>query len=526
MSETNSEIINIILAIQQQFLCNGVKAVFDPFDDIHIIGELDKLENLIDSIKDSVPEIVIISTGENNTGVFNYIKTIKATYPGVSVIIILENVEDELIYTALGLGVSACLSTGVLEDELINCVRKVSYGEYPIIDTLTRPEIAQLIFKDMASNIGDDTIDATNAKKTLSNEESALLSLVAGGYTFDQLISSEKNSASSVMQHLTNIYGKLVFNNFCEFLDQPSEKPITLDQSTNFNSIEANTTVQIINQYTPKQSTEKVDNINVNDINIDYPSIWDGFEILNKEFQKTLEKLASIDDNPVGLSEEEHTEISGNIKENIIKNESTDKSLLEVMTETHNQSVDDFDIVDKEHGLQSDNISEEMPPVNENENNNSESEINKFVINKVEESGKVSKDTLESNSVITPTDLAKNEKKAPKRINGDSKDITQNDHKHSQEEILSAVKGLGVPVFIQTPVDRKQLEKLESIIKNTDGINIILRKGTSREHILVISGKDPHALLKILSEFPLVESTSDENGTINIKLLPMTDKNY
>jgi len=39
----------------------------------------------------------------------------------------------------------------------------------------------------------------------------------------------------------------------------------------------------------------------------------------------------------------------------------------------------------------------------------------------------------------------------------------------------------------------------------------------------VISGKDPHALLKILSEFPLVESTSDENGTINIKLLPMTD---
>ncbi|MFC1946988.1 hypothetical protein ACFLXY_03605 [Chloroflexota bacterium] len=634
MSETKSEIINILLAIQQEFLCNGVKAIFSPYDEIHIVGELDNFENITDSVKAQLPDIVVISTGERNPFVFDCVKTIKASYPEVSVIIMLENIEDELIYTALGLGVSACVTTGVHAGELITCIRKVSHGEYPIIDTLLIPEIARLIIKDMDSYLSNDNIKATDAKKTLSNEEGEILRLVAGGYTYDQLISSDNNSENDVMLHLTDIYGKLVFNNYLQLSAQPSDKSITHDQSINENPVEDNTNTQTINHATPEQNSKREDNINVNDIHSEYTSsVWDGFEVLKKELQETLEKLAPVDDHPLNLIEEEHVELSGNIEEDITKIEDTDEPSSDVMKEPHGQKVDDFDItidsstsiphaeevheesssidkedtgtientdeplsdimtelysqkvddfdkIDQEHGSPSDDIPEEMLPIREDEIKNPESQTNNFVVNTAEESDKVPQDTLGTTKelevkeydkpikqksrwfrfslkrdnkidvknnksskndnrpkntsisdkleldIVKEPDLTKDEKKIPKRVNRDGKDTTQIDHKYSQGEILSSVKGLGVPVFIQTPVDRKQLEKLESIINNTDDINIILHKGTAQEHILVVSGQDSPDLLKTLSNIPLVESTSDENGTINIKLLPMTDMDY
>src|SRR4030042_921954 len=201
VSETKSDIIKVLLAIQQGFLLNGVKAIFSPIDDIHLVGELDNFENLAYSIKAQSPEIVIISPGERNPSVFDHVKIIKASYPEVSVIIMLENYEDELIYTALGLGVSACLTTGVHADELVACIRKVSHGEYPIFDTLTRPEIAQLIINDMDSYLSDDTNNASDVKKTLIKEEREILRRVAGGYTFDQLVSSDESNENDIMQN-------------------------------------------------------------------------------------------------------------------------------------------------------------------------------------------------------------------------------------------------------------------------------------------------------------------------------------
>ena len=634
VSETKSESINILLAIQEVFLCNGVKAIFSPFDDLHIVGEIDNLENLVDSVKDRLPEIVILSVSERNLFVFDLVKTVKASNPEVSVIIMLETFKDELIYTALGLGVSACVTTGVQANELITCIRKVSQGEYPITDTLLIPEIAQLIIKEMDSYLSNNSVIAVDGGKTLSNEEAKILQLVAIGYTYDQLISGDKSSENDVMLHLTNIYGKLVYNSFLQFSTQPSEKTNANGQSINENEAEDDTPTQTINDSTPKQIIETEDNITVNDIHSEYTSpVWDGFEALKKELQETLEKLASVEDYHSTLEEDEQGEPYDTIEEDISKTGDTDELLSDDITEPHNHKIDDFEIaidssisvpfadevneqssgideedtrtienndeplqfpatefhnyryddfemIDQEHGLHSENSLQEALPVKEDIIEISETEANMRSVNTPEEPVVLPQDTREVNeesvvkdndepvqqksrwfhfsakrdnqinvtdhkslknnarpdntlmstqrelNVVKEPDVTKDKKKTPKRENGDSKNTKQIEGKYNREEILSSVKRLGVPVLIQTPVDRKQLEKLESIIKHTAGINIILHKGTAQEHILVVSGQDSPTLLKTLRDIPFVQNPSDDNGTINMKLLPMTKTDY
>ena len=75
-------------------------------------------------------------------------------------------------------------------------------------------------------------------------------------------------------------------------------------------------------------------------------------------------------------------------------------------------------------------------------------------------------------------------------------------------------------IYIQPPVDVQQLEMIESIVNNTDGINILLHKGTAQEHFLVVSGQNRSYLLNTLRDVPFVESILDENEIINLRLLP------
>jgi uncharacterized phage infection (PIP) family protein YhgE len=215
-----------------------------------------------------------------------------------------------------------------------------------------------------------------------------------------------------------------------------------------------------------------------------------------------------------------------------------------------------------------------MPSVKEDNLQNIESDINQYTINNAEENGGIQQDILEiaqdseekentepvsqkskwfkfslkRNKKITvkhdnsienydrPEDktgdssqesdskkltyLAIKENHIPNKITRDDKDTTPIGRRDSREVVLSSMKGLGVPVLINTPLDGKQIEKLESAIKHIEGVNIILRKGTTHGHFLVITGQDFTKLIKTLNDIPMVENATDEDGTITVKLLP------
>ncbi|UCD08980.1 MAG: response regulator transcription factor [Dehalococcoidales bacterium] len=545
--------------------------------------------------------------------IFDYLKTIKVLYPEVSIIILFEDIDDELVYTALGTGISAFLTTGVHSDELVTCIRKVSNGEHPIIDTLAKPEIARLIIKDMESDLNGNTFDGATTNKSLSYEEREILHQVANGYTVDQLISGGVNSENDIMQHLTDVYGKLVFNSFCEFSTQSSEISITHDQSYDAKSVEIDTDTQTTDLRTPEENT-----VNVNDLsNENTSSIWDGFEVLKKELQDTLNKLTAANGHPVNLPEIEHEKHPGDVKQDSTTNEDNDELLSGTVTERSNeldeemdiaydsgmsipyteelfekppssnkkdtntvgnndesppvvmmeagdQIADDFKMIDHDYGLNSVHISEDMHLEKVDKIQNPDIETNEYVVPRAEEHRNLPQDVFDTardlpvivndepmkqkskwfsfsikkdnkagtkNNQSLQNDhrkenpvLEKDRKKTANSVNGKGKGVTQAGHQLSQGEIASSVKDLGVPVFIQAPVDGRQLENLESIITKIDGLNIILRKGTAHEHVLVISGQDPANLLQIFNDIPILENTSEGNGIINLKLSPITDQ--
>jgi len=575
VSETKSGIISILLAIQPDYLRNSIKANLSLFDDIHIIDELDNIENLINAVKTESPEIVLISVNQRNSLVYDSIKTIITSYPGVSVITLLDDLEDDSIYTILGLGVSACITTGIQTEELNTCIRKVWNGENPIFDILTRPGIARLILNDMRSDLTGDVTNVDNIQKTLSGLESEILDRIADGDTLDKITSNVNISENEIIEYLTGIYGKLIFNNFYKFSTQPSNNSLILDQPVdeNIRENESNTTVNDLD--TPEENTESEYNINLKDILGEQSiSIWEGFEVLNKELQETLAILSPGDDNPLSPEKESQEEYSDECEGDTDSITNTDKSLSIDIPESRESKNDDFDIIDQYYDSQLENIIEEMPSLKEDSIQNIESDIDQLAVNNTEENGGTQQDiretaqesevrentepvrqkekwfnfSLKRNKKIASKqdnsiknndgtddksvnkkqesgseklpEMANKENHIPNKITRDDKDTTSIGRRDSREAILPSVKGLGVPVFINAPVGGKQLEKLESAIKHIESLTIILRKGTTHGHVLVIAGQNFTKLLKTLNDIPMIENATDEDGTINVKLIP------
>ena len=608
MSETRAENISILLAIRQEFLRNGVKSIFSSYDDIQVVEELDSFNILADSINAQVPKIAIISTDERNSSVFDYVKTIKALYPEVSIIMMLENFEDELIYAALGSSVSSCLTVGVQADELIACIRKVSHGENPIFDMLTRPGIARLIIKDMESNLNSKNTDAAYTRKTLTDREREILSLIASGHTMEQLVSNINSTENDILQDLTEIYAKVVFNNFCEFSTQPSESAgpnnQTLDKSA---AVDAAKT-QTLDNHTPEESREREDNKHNSHGKIP-SSVWDGFEALKQELQETLDRLSPPEVSHVNIPGEEPQNNLDNVEENIEATANDGEPSSEVITANQDQNSDDIDVTDassltlpdaEEVYKESSGIDEGNSSIVENTDDYPSDEMvgsrdqagadiniddslknsvkipDKYAIQEDEESHVVPQDKLDTTGELPERENAKlkkqkakwfkfsfksdnktgiqkktpdeiettDNKKVPdkpesipkrvsglendsknskEKINAESKNTTQKDSNINQERILLSIKKLGMVISIQPPVDVKQLEVFESVLNKTYGVNVVLHKGTSREHFLVISGHDRLYLLNSLRKIPFVDSPHDENEIISLRLLPANE---
>ena len=601
VSENRVDTINILLAIRQEFLRNGVKSFFVSHDDIQVVGELDSFENLADTIKVQLPEIVIISTDERNSPIFDYAKTIIASNPEVSVIMMLENFEDELIYAALGSSVSSCLTVEVQADELIACIRKVSHGEYPIFDMLTRPGIARLIIKDMESDLYSDNTGVTDTRKTLSDREREILSLIANGNTMEHVVSNINSTENDIYQNLTEIYAKLVFNNFCEFSTQSSENAGLNDQTPDNTSTEDTAEIRKFDNHYPEQSRESEVSIHDNHVELP-PSVWDGFEALKQELQETLDRLAPPEIAHANIPEEEPLKILDYVEEDNEAIADDVEPSSEVITANHDRETDDIEVADgfnisipdaekvnkESSGIGEDNnwdventdeslnTQEETLPINDHPSIEPARETYKYAIHEVEESHIVPHEKLDTTSELSEeentklkkqkkkwfrfslkrddkTDLKKeihdenettDDKEVPgkpeplptgvsglendnknveKKIKVEGKNTSQKDGSTNQEYILSSIKKLGMVISIQPPVNIKQLEVFESVLKKTDGINVLLHKGTAGEHFLIISGQDRSYLLNSLRNISFVENPRDENEIISLKLLPVNE---
>ena len=123
----------------------------------------------------------------------------------------MDNYNDEQLFSAMKSGASAYLTKDVNPDELIDTIRKVAEGDYPISQALLIPEITSRVVDqfEVFSLINEEV---GNLLARLLPAEAEILHHIAGGSLIEEIAQALSISEETISHHLDIILTKLVAN--------------------------------------------------------------------------------------------------------------------------------------------------------------------------------------------------------------------------------------------------------------------------------------------------------------------------
>jgi len=203
------EKISVFLAEWQVLFREGIHFTLCGEEDIEVIGEVADNEEALDFIEENLPGVAILNAGHGELNGIAATSRIKHDYPLVSVILIMDNEGEEQFFSAMKCGASACVTKDVAPDDLVNTVREVAQGAYPISKALLRPGIASRVVDEFeAFSLINKA--AGNLLAHLSHREGEILHHIAGGSSSEQVSQALGISGETIRRHLGIVLSKLV----------------------------------------------------------------------------------------------------------------------------------------------------------------------------------------------------------------------------------------------------------------------------------------------------------------------------
>jgi len=203
--------IDVFIVDRHVIFRSGVIKALSAIEDIKILGEMDNSEESVDLIEAFAPNVVLLDVDAPPLYSFALGQRIRQRSPMISLIIMSSNADEDRLFQAIKTGAAAFVDKTVNPEELIDVIRKVAHGEFPINEGLTTPGVASRIrryFEDQAL-MGKD-IEALVVP--LSPRELEILEYVANGNSNKQIAHTLKISEQTIKNHLTSILRKLDAN--------------------------------------------------------------------------------------------------------------------------------------------------------------------------------------------------------------------------------------------------------------------------------------------------------------------------
>lgn len=203
--------LRVFLADWQILFREGIHFILSGEEDFEVIGETTGNEETLDLIEKNPPTLAILNANGNKPSGIEITRRIKQNLPSVAVILIVDDDNEERIFSAIKSGANACLSKDVNPEELIETSRKASAEDYPISRMLLKPIIASRTLNDFEvfASIGGEVDDLMSR---LSPGETEFLNHIADGSSPEEVAKTLNLDEESVSSNLNLIRKKLVNN--------------------------------------------------------------------------------------------------------------------------------------------------------------------------------------------------------------------------------------------------------------------------------------------------------------------------
>ena len=186
---------NVVLVDDHTMFREGLRKIIEKIEDVKISGEAGDGLELLQLLKDSSPDLVILDLSMPNMGGLEAIKEIKQIYPQVKILVLTMYKEKAFIRQVLKDGAVGFLSKDDASNELIRAIGTIKKGgKY---------------YSPMLPNMIPSLFRENEEKEVLTMREKEILKLVAAGKKTSEIGEALFISPHTVRRHRKNIMEKL-----------------------------------------------------------------------------------------------------------------------------------------------------------------------------------------------------------------------------------------------------------------------------------------------------------------------------
>ena len=199
--------IKVFIADDHALIREGIKKLLDLESDVKVVGETSNPFEVVDQIKKSNCDILILDLSMPGKSGLDILKEIKIVLPKVKVLIMTMMPEDQFAKRTLKAGASGYITKDRAADELLLAIRKVAAGK-------------KYITQSLAEKLVDDLDDSSEKPlhEILSDREFQILKMMAKGQSQTNIADELSISASTVNTYRSRIFEKLNLHSNAELI--------------------------------------------------------------------------------------------------------------------------------------------------------------------------------------------------------------------------------------------------------------------------------------------------------------------
>jgi DNA-binding NarL/FixJ family response regulator len=176
----------------------SLRYLVEMYDDLFCAGTFEDCANVLNDIKDSQPDVVLMDIEMPKVNGIEGVKKIKAAFPQIHVLMQTVYEDDENLFESIKAGASGYLLKRASPDKIIESIREIIEGGAPM-----SPSVAMRVLRYFQTQPVIENVYA------LTEREKNILSLLVDGMSYKMIAENQHISYHTVNSHVRKIYEKL-----------------------------------------------------------------------------------------------------------------------------------------------------------------------------------------------------------------------------------------------------------------------------------------------------------------------------
>jgi NarL family two-component system response regulator LiaR len=194
--------IKILLAEDHAVVRESIRESLEREPQFVVVGEASDGEQAVQMARELEPDVIIMDISMPRLNGIEATKQIKACCPSVAVLVLTAYDDEQYVFSVLSSGAAGYLLKDVGVQELMEAIKTVYSG-----DSVLHPAIARKVLNRF--KLPREDTQKEQAADILSERESTVLKMAAGGLSNNEIARGLHLSVSTIESHLRAIFNKL-----------------------------------------------------------------------------------------------------------------------------------------------------------------------------------------------------------------------------------------------------------------------------------------------------------------------------